>query len=362
MARKRKRKKEGILVPRVPTLQLCTTYIDSMSIASDFAHSRSDPPPVQNARHHRCPVCNIGFKKPQHLMQHQGDKEHTLPANNSSTAATAPPPAPHVPGEVVAEASTQPQAATAATNSSYCTVCARQFTTVTGLQQHQSSNSHITRARQTAGGGAPGPAGGPSTTTILSADLGPVEQFFASYAFALDPSANYEAEFQRLCVAREWAQGGNQMSAARKALKLAQVKAFGSGRVSAVARQRGEAVRDAIRKFFEGYAEQGFVYNPDAHHRDEFKRLCRHQGWVWDESWDEERRNEVKRLRDEAKRRFNEAEVIDFGDLFGTDPNDPEAWRKLCETAGIVPIPATLELRRKVRPPALHVWLRGITY
>jgi len=220
-----------------------------------------------------------------------------------------------------------PASVPAQTNNSYCTDCAKQFRTAAGLQQHSSSKKHKKRAQQKTG---------------TKKSTGPVEEFFFSHAFAFDRYSNYEDEFESLCIERGWPLGGSQITEARKKFRAAQVKAFGSARVDRTSRVRKIAIADAIRDFFEGYAP-AFKYNPANHHREEFENLCRVHHWrPNDDEWKE------------AKRLLNKAEVKDFEELFGTDPNDPEAWRRLCETAGINPVPKGLEGRRRVRPLSLR--------
>ena len=52
--------------------------------------------------------------------------------------------------------------------------------------------------------------------------------------------------------------------------------------------------------------------------------------------------------RKQAYEQLGRAEVADFKVQFGTDPSDPEAWRRLCETAEVGEIPEALDGRRQV--------------
>lgn len=52
--------------------------------------------------------------------------------------------------------------------------------------------------------------------------------------------------------------------------------------------------------------------------------------------------------QEEAWKLFRVAVVKTFNSSFGEDPNDNEAWGRLCVQIGIVPIPAKMKDRRKV--------------
>jgi len=333
------------------------------STAFHLQRSGGDPSPpkqsVPNASKPSCPVCKKSFKRPQDLRKHRKAKGHELAGIGNPVTPNAPPRLPSASASTSAQAQAQAQAPSGASSNSYCTTCAKQFGTATGLQQHQSSKKHQKRVRRAARASAPPPAtapdpaitptpadttlsqaDAPSTATATTTGLGPVEEFFASYAFSLDHNANYEAEFTRLCDVQGWSVGDSQLAEVTKNFRAAQVKAFGSARVKKVARVRQEAVKDAICEFFERY---NFAFNPKEHHRDEYDRLCQERKWS-------------KKKKEKAKKLLREAEVVDFGDLFGTDPNDPESWRKLCETARIEPIPERLEMRRQVCLLTLLSW------
>ena len=281
------------------------------------------PTPPNNSRY-CCTECAKQFSTAAGLQQHRSAKKHKKPSSDSSPATTA--------------------ASTASTGTPVlipvkefvCTDCVTGFSSAVGLQQHQSSKKHKKRAQQKAQASSLSPAAAAATAAASTGivALGPVEYFFASHDFPLDPTANYEAEFMRLCNFHGWPVGSSQMAEARTIFRAAQVKAFGSATVNRVARARQAAVKDAIREFFEDY---GFAYNPEVHYREEFERLCRENKW-----------SKKSKQRKEAKQLLGEAEVADFGEMFGTDPNDPEAWRMLCDTAGIRPIPEGLEGRRQV--------------
>ncbi|KAI5781483.1 hypothetical protein EDC01DRAFT_240002 [Geopyxis carbonaria] len=83
---------------------------------------------------------------------------------------------------------------------------------------------------------------------------------------------------------------------------------------------------DAIDKFFAKYPN--FDYDPDAPYREQFHKLCYRMGW---KRGDEE--------REEAWAEFRIAMVLSFGTDFGKKMNDPVAWQRLCQAAGIKNIP-----------------------
>jgi len=91
---------------------------------------------------------------------------------------------------------------------------------------------------------------------------------------------------------------------------------------------------DALDEFFAQYPE--YPYDRNAPFRQEFFDLLDWYDWPR-KSWE----------RDEAWKAFRIASVKAFGTEFGRDENDPEAWRRLCETAGINPIPRSMEDRRE---------------
>jgi hypothetical protein len=89
-------------------------------------------------------------------------------------------------------------------------------------------------------------------------------------------------------------------------------------------------------RFFNKWPE--FDYHREAEVITEFKRLCREKQWS-----PEERRDVKDDLRDALVERFNE--------IYGTDENDLEAWRKLCRSVHVDPVPDTLDECKKVRIP-----------
>jgi hypothetical protein len=50
----------------------------------------------------------------------------------------------------------------------------------------------------------------------------------------------------------------------------------------------------------------------------------------------------------EAQRNFKSAMVQQFNDLYGTDQNDLEAWRRLCRVLNIDPVPNGMKECREV--------------
>jgi len=102
--------------------------------------------------------------------------------------------------------------------------------------------------------------------------------------------------------------------------------------------QSGSEYDNAIVKFFNKWPE--FDYDREAEVITEFKRLCR------EKQWDQEERRDVKDdLRDALVERFNE--------IYGTNENDLEAWKKLCKDVQVDPVPNTLDECKKVRIPQI---------
>ena len=98
--------------------------------------------------------------------------------------------------------------------------------------------------------------------------------------------------------------------------------------------QSGSGCDNALLRFFNKWPE--FDYHSEAELIREFWRLCR------EKQWSPEERQEIKNdLRDAMVERFNE--------IYGTDENDLEAWKKLCRQVHVDPIPNTLADCQKVR-------------
>ncbi|KAI0792461.1 hypothetical protein C8Q75DRAFT_753008 [Abortiporus biennis] len=90
-----------------------------------------------------------------------------------------------------------------------------------------------------------------------------------------------------------------------------------------------------LDSFFNQYAQ--YTYNPNASVAREFQRLGQRMGWS-----DDERRI--------ARERYREALTNEFNDIFGTDPSDYEAWKKLFGILKISPVPASvLECTRVIK-------------
>ena len=94
----------------------------------------------------------------------------------------------------------------------------------------------------------------------------------------------------------------------------------------------------AIQNWF---AAHGLPYSAGLHYRGQFAArfpdLCSHHGWYPGHP-----------SLQEAWSRFQIAQTEDFETMFGRELNDSEAWRRLCQTAGITIIPSDLEGRHQV--------------
>lgn len=92
---------------------------------------------------------------------------------------------------------------------------------------------------------------------------------------------------------------------------------------------------DTIDEFFAQYPQ--YPYNRNAPFWQEFRDMCDFFNW--------DRDNEEQNA---AWKAFRIAVVQGFDTAFGKEENDIDAWGKLCETAGVSPIPEDLEGRRNV--------------
>lgn len=86
---------------------------------------------------------------------------------------------------------------------------------------------------------------------------------------------------------------------------------------------------DAISSFFTKYPN--FPYNPKRGVAEEYYRMC--DFFAWD-------KDDVE--REEARREFKDAMVIQFNSLYGTDVANIENWHKLCIALYIEPLPETI--------------------
>ena len=105
-----------------------------------------------------------------------------------------------------------------------------------------------------------------------------------------------------------------------------------------------------IDEFFAEYPS--FNYDRREFYTTEFRRLCKHMGWSLGKRAKrrarEGRQTPQDEALEEARDEFQTAVNQDFVRVFGRDEDDIDAWGRLCETAGIDPIPDTLEGRREV--------------
>ncbi|RYN63049.1 hypothetical protein AA0117_g12856 [Alternaria alternata] len=105
--------------------------------------------------------------------------------------------------------------------------------------------------------------------------------------------------------------------------------------------RRTEQDLDAISAFFTQYSE--FPYDPKSSVAEEFYRMC--DFFAWDKDCEE---------REQARRVFNDALVIRFNGLYGTDVADIENWHKLCVALYIEPLPDTIHhCKKKIK--TIHV-------
>ncbi|KAL6149587.1 hypothetical protein ACJBU6_11131 [Exserohilum turcicum] len=93
---------------------------------------------------------------------------------------------------------------------------------------------------------------------------------------------------------------------------------------------------DAISAFFTKYPN--FPYDPKRDVAEEFYRMC--DFFAWD-------KDDVE--REEARRGFKDAMVIQFNSLYGTDVANIENWHKLCIALYIEPLPETIHDCKEVR-------------
>lgn len=104
--------------------------------------------------------------------------------------------------------------------------------------------------------------------------------------------------------------------------------------------KRQDRKRDSFDEFFESYPS--FDYDRTKSYWDEFYRFLRFMGW------DDKKVDTENPQRKNAWKRFRVAVVRAFGEDFGSNEKDPEAWRRLCLAVGIVPVPEKLSDRQKV--------------
>ncbi|KAI8956720.1 hypothetical protein F5Y11DRAFT_364915 [Daldinia sp. FL1419] len=89
-----------------------------------------------------------------------------------------------------------------------------------------------------------------------------------------------------------------------------------------------------IDDFFAQYPE--FNYDEKVPLWVEFRLLCEHYGW-----------SKESPRRIEARRRFKEAMISEFGKLYGTNNSSLSSWQKLCRVLEISPIPEDIKSCRK---------------
>ncbi|KAL6161973.1 hypothetical protein ACJQWK_11985 [Exserohilum turcicum] len=98
---------------------------------------------------------------------------------------------------------------------------------------------------------------------------------------------------------------------------------------------------DAISAFFMKYPK--FPYDPKRGVAEEFYRMCDFFAWGNDDA-----------EREEARRGFKDAMVIQFNSLYGTDVSNIENWHKLCIALYVEPLPKTIHhCKEKIK--TIHV-------
>ena len=108
--------------------------------------------------------------------------------------------------------------------------------------------------------------------------------------------------------------------------------------------QSGSEYDNAIVRFFNKWQE--FDYHREAEVIKEFKRLCREKQWSPGE-------------REDAKNALRDAMVQRFNEIYGTNEEDLDAWKKLCRDVHVDPIPNTLAECQKVRNPRVFAIKRS---
>ncbi|KIJ63547.1 hypothetical protein HYDPIDRAFT_168372 [Hydnomerulius pinastri MD-312] len=98
-----------------------------------------------------------------------------------------------------------------------------------------------------------------------------------------------------------------------------------------------------LDEFFAGYPE--FGYDPSKSASLEFYRMCDEFGWDRDDS-----------VRVEVHQKFKDALVLQFNCFYGSDENNLEAWKDLCQIVNIYPVPDDLEeCREAVRNTHVNI-------
>ncbi|TFK21859.1 hypothetical protein FA15DRAFT_64489 [Coprinopsis marcescibilis] len=90
-----------------------------------------------------------------------------------------------------------------------------------------------------------------------------------------------------------------------------------------------------LEEFFAQYPN--FDYHSASPATSEFRRLSRSQKWG----------GQHNEEREAAHSEFRTALVRQFNHLYGTDANDLEAWKYICEMVRIDPIPKTVSAAKK---------------
>ncbi|KAH3904928.1 hypothetical protein HBI56_235570 [Parastagonospora nodorum] len=93
--------------------------------------------------------------------------------------------------------------------------------------------------------------------------------------------------------------------------------------------KKAEENSNAIGTFFSQYLE--FDYNYENGVAEEFYRMCDFFNWERDDG-----------EREEARRAFKDAMVVQFNALYGTDITKIENWHRLCVAVCIEPLPTTI--------------------
>ncbi|KAF3063761.1 hypothetical protein GL218_02484 [Daldinia childiae] len=96
-----------------------------------------------------------------------------------------------------------------------------------------------------------------------------------------------------------------------------------------------------MEEFFAQYPR--FHYDKTVPVWDEFRLLCKHQKW-------DKKSYEMR----QARRKFKDAMISEFGRIYGNDNTSLSSWQKLCRVLRIRPVPDDIDACRK-KVSSVHV-------
>ncbi|KAG9311181.1 hypothetical protein JVU11DRAFT_8251 [Chiua virens] len=165
--------------------------------------------------------------------------------------------------------------------------------------------------------------GGRNHRGLTSKDT-PLDEYFAKYysEFEHDPVESAEREFIVYATLTKHLQGRTPQEEIRN------LHVCGG-------HATGQRCHGPIQDFFSSYAPR-FQYDLTASSSSEFLRLCDEFGW--DKEHPERKR---------AHQEFNDALVLQFNKLYGTDVDDLKNWKSLCRVMRIKPVPDDLHTCRE---------------